>query len=130
MAEHHQHHGESATSHLSEKGPTTSQILTVVSLVPVGGFLLTVSGLTLAGTLIGLAVSAPLFVIFSPVIVPAFLAFALAVTGFLTAGVFGVTALSSVTWLLSYLRRMREGTPEHMERRVLDTAGRVGERTR
>ncbi|CAA0827073.1 Oleosin 5 [Striga hermonthica] len=130
MAEHHQHHGEAATSHLSEKGPTTSQIVAVVCLVPVGGFLLTVAGLTLAGTLFGLAVSAPLFVIFSPVIVPAVLTFALAVAGFLTAGAFGVTALSSVIWLLNYLRRMREGTLEHMGQRVQDTAGRVGERTR
>ncbi|KAK9117239.1 hypothetical protein Sjap_016186 [Stephania japonica] len=84
--------------------PSTSQVLAVVTMVPVGGVLLTLSGLTFAGSLIGLALTTPLFVIFSPVIVPAAIAIALAVTGFLVSGAFGITALSSMTYIVNYLR--------------------------
>ncbi|KAJ6970571.1 hypothetical protein NC653_034995 [Populus alba x Populus x berolinensis] len=74
------------------------------SLLPVGGTLLFLAGLTLVGTLTGLAVATPLFVIFSPVLVPAALVIGLGVLGFLTSGAFGLTALSSLSWMASYIR--------------------------
>ncbi|CAL5440992.1 unnamed protein product [Camellia sinensis] len=116
---------------LPEKGPSKSQILAVVTLLPVGGFLLLLSGLTLTGTLIGLAVTTPLFVICSPVLVPAALTVALAVAGFLTSGAFGITALSSLSWIINYIRRSRMPEPiEYAKRRVHDTAGQMGPKTR
>ncbi|KAF5934651.1 hypothetical protein HYC85_030822 [Camellia sinensis] len=116
---------------LPEKGPSKSQILAVVTLLPVGGFLLLLSGLTLTGTLIGLAVTTPLFVICSPVLVPAALTVALAVAGFLTSGAFGITALSSLSWIINYIRRSRMPEPiEYAKRRVHDTAGQMGQKTR
>ncbi|KAL0341467.1 UNVERIFIED_CONTAM: Oleosin [Sesamum calycinum] len=57
---------------------------------------------------------------------PAALTIALAVTGFLTSGAFGITALSSISWLLNYVRRMRGSLPEqldHARRRVQETVG-------
>ncbi|KAL6493507.1 hypothetical protein OROGR_032286 [Orobanche gracilis] len=133
MAEHDQQHPTDVTrGYLSEKGPSTAQILAVVTLVPIGGGLLTIAGVTLVGTLIGLTIAAPLFVIFSPIIVPAVLTLALAVAGFITSGVFGVTALSSISWLLNYVRRIRSGLPEqiqHVGRRVQDAAEHIGQRT-
>lgn len=69
-----------------QKGPSTAQILAVVTLVPVGGILLGLAGLTLLGTVIGLVVATPVFILFSPVLVPAAITVALAVTGFLTSG--------------------------------------------
>ncbi|KAG8378801.1 hypothetical protein BUALT_Bualt07G0022700 [Buddleja alternifolia] len=116
------------SDYLPEKGPSTPQILAVVTLFPVGGILLCLAGLTLAGTLIGLTIAAPLFVIFSPILIPAVLTLALAVTGFLASGAFGITALSSVSWLINYVRRIRGSLPEHLEhgrRRLQDTAGSV-----
>lgn len=69
--------------------------------------------------------------IFSPVLVPAVLALGLAVTGFLTSGAFGITALSSLAWLVKYLRQGRSGGAVEMaKRRVQDTAGYVGHRAR
>ncbi|KAL6559375.1 hypothetical protein OROGR_004492 [Orobanche gracilis] len=133
MAEHYQQHPEDVTrGYLPKKGPSTSQVLAVVTLVPIGGLLLTIAGLTLFGALIGLTLSAPIFVIFSPIIVPAVLTIALAVAGFITSGVFGITALSSVSWLLNYLRRIRGGLPQqlqHVGRRVQDSAEHMGQRT-
>ncbi|KAL7161726.1 hypothetical protein ACSBR2_042239 [Camellia fascicularis] len=122
---------DTAKGFLPEKGPSKSQILAVVTLLPVGGFLLLLSGLTLTGTLIGLAVITPLFVICSPVLVPAALTVALAVAGFLTSGAFGITALSSLSWIINYIRRSRMPEPlEYAKRRVQDTAGQMGHKTR
>ncbi|CAI0547150.1 unnamed protein product, partial [Linum tenue] len=83
---------------------------------PLGGFLLLVAGLVFAATLIGLAVATPVFVICSPVIVPAALAIGMAVMGFLTSGAFRITALS---WMANYICRTRVGAvvPEQMELR-------------
>lgn len=116
---------------LPEKTPSKSQVLAVVTLLPVGGTLLLLSGLTLAGTLTCLALATPLFIICSPVLVPAALVIGLAIAGFLTSGAFGVTALSSFSWLASFLRRMR--VPEQMEqakRRIQDTTGQIGQKVK
>ncbi|KAI3464128.1 hypothetical protein Pfo_020791, partial [Paulownia fortunei] len=76
--QHQQRPTDAIKSYLSEKVPSTSQVLAVVTLFPVGGILLCLAGLTLTGSLIGLAVATPLFVIFSPILVPAALTIALA----------------------------------------------------
>ncbi|CAI9767348.1 unnamed protein product [Fraxinus pennsylvanica] len=129
MADYQQHHP-------TEKGqgrPSTSQVLAVVTLLPIGGVLLCLAGLTLAGSLIGLALMTPLFVVFSPVLVPAVLTICLAVVGFLTSGAFGITALSSLSWLINYMRRMSGSMPEQLEqakRRVHETAGHLGHKAR
>ncbi|KAL2539570.1 Oleosin 5 [Abeliophyllum distichum] len=127
MAEYHQ-------QQQTEKGrPSTSQVLAVVILFPVGGILLCLSGLTLAGSLIGLALATPVFVICSPVLVPAVLTIGLAVVGFLTSGAFGITALSSLSWLINYMRRVTGTMPEqfeHTKRSVQDTAGQIGQKAR
>ncbi|KAL3628880.1 Oleosin 18.2 kDa-like [Castilleja foliolosa] len=136
MAEIHHHRPtptDVSSSYLPEKGYSTSQILAVVTLVPIGGVFLTLAGLILTGTVISLAVSAPLFVIFSPILVPAALATSFVVTGILTSGALGVMALASITWLMNYARRMWGSFPEqleHMGRRVQDTAGYMGQKTR
>ncbi|CAA6673064.1 unnamed protein product [Spirodela intermedia] len=102
------HIGEGVKGLMPEKGPSASQVLAVATLLPIGGVLLALSGATLAGTVIGLAVTAPLFIIFSPVLVPAAIVVTLAVTGFLASGAFTLTGLSSISWLVNYLRGLRE----------------------
>ncbi|XP_008784976.1 oleosin 18.2 kDa-like [Phoenix dactylifera] len=92
---------------LREKGPSASQVLAVVTLLPIGGILLALSGIILAGTVIGLAAVTPLFVIFSPVLVPVALAIGLAVMGFLASGAFGLTALMSLSWVVSSVKGRR-----------------------
>ncbi|XP_039064873.1 oleosin 18.2 kDa-like [Hibiscus syriacus] len=85
-------------------GPSATQILAVLTLLPVGGSLLALSGLTLAGTVIGLLVATPVFLLFSPILVPAVIAISMAVTGFLSSGAFGLTGLSSLNYVLNRLR--------------------------
>ncbi|VFQ91881.1 unnamed protein product [Cuscuta campestris] len=116
----------------NREGPTAAQVLTIVTLLPVVGTLLGLAGITLAGTLLGLMVVAPLFLLFSPVIVPAAAAIGLAVTGFLTSGALGLSGLSSLTWLMEYLRHGRS-VPEQMEyakQRVQDAVVQIGQKTK
>ncbi|CAL9014663.1 unnamed protein product [Prunus brigantina] len=115
------------------QGPSTGQVLAVITGLPVGGTLLALAGLTLMGTIIGALLATPLFIIFSPVLVPALFVIGLAVTGFLTSGAFGLTALSSLSWVTNYLRRAAGLVPEQldqMKRRTADMAEFVGQKTK
>ncbi|XP_008795990.1 oleosin 21.2 kDa-like [Phoenix dactylifera] len=117
---------------LPEKVPSASQVLVAVTLLAIGGILLALSGITLTGTVIGLAVAAPLFVLFSPVLVPAAMAIGLAVTGLVASGALGLTALVALSWVVSYMRgrRRRPEGMEHAKRRMAEAAGRVGQRAK
>ncbi|XP_010251121.1 PREDICTED: oleosin 21.2 kDa-like [Nelumbo nucifera] len=111
---------------LPDKGPSSFQVMAVIALFPIGGFLLAVAGLSLTATVIGLVVSTPLLIIFSPVLIPAATTIGLAVMGFLTAAAFGLAALSSFSWILNYLRGKRATLPEHLDyaqRRMQEAAG-------
>ncbi|KAK7330527.1 hypothetical protein VNO77_24722 [Canavalia gladiata] len=68
------------------------------------------------------SVATPLFVIFSPVLLPATLVVGLSVAGFLASGAFGATSFSSFAWLAAYIRR------EHAKLPGLDTAGYVAQK--
>ncbi|GAU29041.1 hypothetical protein TSUD_165590 [Trifolium subterraneum] len=125
--------GGRVTHNYSEKSPSASQVLAVITGFPVGVILLSLAGLSLLGTLTGLAVTTPLFILFSPVIVPATIVIGLAVAGFLTSGAFGLTALSSFSWVLSYIRETQGTVPEQLQsvkRGVADVAGYVGQKTK
>ncbi|KAF4389450.1 oleosin Ara h 10.0102-like [Cannabis sativa] len=114
-----------------QQGPSTGKILAVMALLPVGGTLLALAGLTLMGTVIGLLLSTPVFLLFSPVLVPAALTIGLAVASFLTSGALGVTGLSSLSWVLNFFRRT--SVPEqldHAKRRVQDAASYAGQKTK
>ncbi|XP_058087695.1 oleosin Cor a 15-like [Magnolia sinica] len=126
MAE-QQHPKEGFKNMLPDKGgPSTPKIVAVVTLFPIGGILLTLSGITLTGTVIGLAVSTPVFVLFSPVLVPAAFVLMLAMTGFLASGAIGLIALSALSWMVHYARRAWP-LAKH---RIRDVAGQVGQRTK
>ncbi|KAI7741358.1 hypothetical protein M8C21_014700 [Ambrosia artemisiifolia] len=122
-------------SHLYQQhqGPSKSKVLAVMALLPVGGALLGLAGITLAGTMIGLAVATPLFVIFSPILVPAVLTIGLAVAGFLTSGTFGLTGLSSLSYLVNSLRQITGTVPEQVDsakRRLQDLVEYTGQKTK
>ncbi|KAL0344029.1 UNVERIFIED_CONTAM: Oleosin [Sesamum angustifolium] len=116
---------------LPQKGPSTTQILAIITLLPISGTLLCLAGITLVGTLIGLAVATPVFVIFSPVLVPAAILIAGAVTAFLTSGAFGLTGLSSLSWVLNSFRRATGQDPlDYAKRRMQEGTMYVGEKTK
>ncbi|KAI6682676.1 hypothetical protein NL676_036557 [Syzygium grande] len=105
----HQQPQAAATQELgdlsSTRGPSTTK---VVMLVLLSGVLLLLAGVTLLGTLIGLTVTAPLFILFSPVLIPAALTIGLVVTGFLTVVAFVLTVLFFFMRMNSLRTRMRE----------------------
>ncbi|KAD7478684.1 hypothetical protein R6Q59_005556 [Mikania micrantha] len=113
--------------HPNQRG-STSKTVAIISLLPVGGILLGLAGITFVGTMIGLAVATPIFVIFSPVVVPAVLTIALAVTGFLASGMFGLTGLSSLSYLFNMVRQSTPSVPEQLDY-VKGTIQEVGEYT-
>ncbi|XP_018726063.2 disease resistance protein RUN1-like [Eucalyptus grandis] len=92
----------------STRGPSTTQVLRVLMLVLLSGVLLLLAGLSLAGTLIGLAVTAPLFVLFSPVLIASALTIGLVVTGFLMSAAFVLMALFFFMRMNSLWTRMGE----------------------
>ncbi|CAN4099752.1 unnamed protein product [Withania somnifera] len=81
----------------------THQVAKTTTAVTVGGSLMVLSGLTLAATVIGLAIATPLLVIFSPVLVPAVLTVGLILGGFLASGGFGATASFVFYWMYRYV---------------------------
>ncbi|EOA22918.1 hypothetical protein CARUB_v10003652mg [Capsella rubella] len=72
--------------------------------------LMTFAGITLGGSVVALVVSTPLFVIFSPVLVPATIATTLLASGFTASGSFGATALTILAWL--YKKRTGKDLPK------------------
>ncbi|KFK33678.1 hypothetical protein AALP_AA5G045600 [Arabis alpina] len=116
---------------VKNRGPSSTQLVSLIAGLPIGGSLLALAGLTLAGSVVGFMVSIPLFLLFSPVIVPAALTVALAVTGILASGLFGLTGLSSVSWVLNYLRGTSDSVPEQLDyakRRMADAVGYAGQK--
>ncbi|XP_022751882.1 oleosin 18.2 kDa-like [Durio zibethinus] len=116
-----------------QSGPSTSQVLAILTLLPIGGTLLALAGLTLTGTVIGLCVATPPFIIFSPILVPTAITVMMAVAGFLSSEAFGLTGLSSLSYAFNHLWRVT-GTEQldldHTRRRMQDMAGHVGQKTK
>lgn len=124
--------GEQVKGMLHDKGPTASQALTVATLFPLGGLMLVLSGLALTASVVGLAVATPVFLIFSPVLVPAALLIGTAVMGFLTSGALGLGGLSSLTCLANTARQAFQRTPDYVEearRRMAEAAAHAGHKT-
>ncbi|KAL0648481.1 hypothetical protein Bca4012_046772 [Brassica carinata] len=74
--------------------------------------LLAFAGITLGGSAVGLALSTPLFILFSPILVPATIATTLLTTGFTTSGGLGMVALRIFWKLFKRLRKKGKGTPK------------------
>ncbi|CAI8603890.1 unnamed protein product [Vicia faba] len=81
----------------------STQLVKAATAVTAGSSLLILSGLVLTGTVIALTVITPLFVIFSPVLVPAVVIVALLTLGFFASGGFGVAAVTVLAWNYTYV---------------------------
>lgn len=96
-------HHQSQYYGLYNTDPASYQAAKTATAVTAGGSLLILSALILAGTVIGLTIATPLFVIFSPVLVPALITVALLSMGFVTSGGFGVAAITVLSWIYRYV---------------------------
>ncbi|CAD5170995.1 unnamed protein product [Musa acuminata subsp. malaccensis] len=81
------------------QGDQQQVVVKAVIAAVAGMSLLVLSGLTLAWTVIALAVATPLLMIFSPVLVPAAIVVLLLAAGFLASGGLGVAALAVLWWM-------------------------------
>ncbi|CAL9176839.1 oleosin L-like [Musa acuminata AAA Group] len=81
------------------QGDQQQVVVKAVVAAVAGMSLLVLSGLTLAWTVIALAVATPLLMIFSPVLVPAAIVVLLLAAGFLASGGLGVAALAVLWWM-------------------------------
>ncbi|XP_047334024.1 oleosin L-like [Impatiens glandulifera] len=86
-----------------EQQPRSTKVVKVATAATAGGSFMVLSGLTLAGTVVALALATPLMVLFSPVLVPATITLFLIMVGFMSAGGFGVAALGVLAWMVRYL---------------------------
>ncbi|XP_076947532.1 oleosin H2-like [Bidens hawaiensis] len=110
MAEHEYNHNNGyGYQQKDDAYYSTSKVLAVLTLFPIGGICFLLSGVILTATLIGLTISTPLFIIFSPILVPAILIVVFTIIGFIASGVFGVTAFSSMAYIVNFFRRMTRG---------------------
>ncbi|EXC21058.1 Oleosin 1 [Morus notabilis] len=103
MAEHQQSQLRGERGDQLQQQPRSHQVVKAATAVTAGGSMLVLSGLILAGTVIALTIATPLFVIFSPVLVPAVITVGLIITGFLASGGFGVAAISVLSWIYRYV---------------------------
>ncbi|KAE8715265.1 Oleosin 21.2 kDa [Hibiscus syriacus] len=66
-----------------------------------------------------LDIAVPIFLIFSPVLVPAAVLIAGSIAGFLTSGAFGITGLSSQSWIANFLRGRRSSVSQQLQMKWL-----------
>ncbi|XP_071712444.1 oleosin H2-like [Rutidosis leptorrhynchoides] len=114
---------------------TTTKLLAILTLFPITGFFIVLSSLMFTATFIGLTIATPIFVLFSPILVPGLLTIGFAVTGFIASGAFGISALSSLSYIVNYFKKMRsrdtgeklsvQDQLDYAKRRARDTAGYV-----
>ncbi|KAF3788781.1 Oleosin [Nymphaea thermarum] len=124
---------KSVARRVQETAPSTDQAVRFLFAGTAGIALLVLSGLTLTGTVVALAAATPLLVIFSPVLVPAAIAAFLIAGGLLSAGGFGVAALSAIAWIYNYVTGKHPPGADKVDyarSRIMDTARDVKERAR
>ncbi|KAK1409227.1 hypothetical protein QVD17_35752 [Tagetes erecta] len=92
------HHQQMQPHHRSNQS-RAHHVIKAATAATMGGSLLILSCLALLGTVITLALATPLLVLFSPVLIPAVIAFALLAIGFLSSGGFGVAAAMVFAWM-------------------------------
>ncbi|XVF11293.1 hypothetical protein REPUB_Repub08aG0014400 [Reevesia pubescens] len=123
MAEYQQqHYGQQ-----QQQQPRSHQMVKAATAVTTGGSLLALSGLTMAGTVIALTIATPLFVIFSPVLVPAVIAVALLVTGFMVSGGFGIAAITALSWMYRYVSGRHPPEADQLDQARIKLASKARE---
>ncbi|MCO5562444.1 hypothetical protein L7F22_016072 [Adiantum nelumboides] len=124
---------EGMLERLRKHSPATSQVVGFFALLTTGGIALFLGGLAIAGIVITLVLLTPVFLFFSPILVPAGIILFLCVAGVLTVAGAGVTFLSVVSWLYNYFKgRHPPGADQfdHARRRAVETAEAAKHRAR
>ena len=103
------------------------QVVRAATAATAGGSLLILSGLILAATVIALTIATPLFLIFSPVLVPAVITVALIFMGFLASGGFGIAAVTVLSWIYRYVTGKHPPGADQLDHARLKLASKARE---
>ncbi|KAI5060705.1 hypothetical protein GOP47_0025125 [Adiantum capillus-veneris] len=95
---------ESIIERARKHAPASSQIIGFLALLITGGVSLFIGGLTVTGIVITLVLLTPVFLFFSPILVPAGIVLFLCVAGVLTAGGAGVATMSVLSWVYNHFK--------------------------
>ncbi|XP_002975381.2 oleosin 1 [Selaginella moellendorffii] len=120
-------------SRLRERAPNSRQLLGIVLLLTAALIVLVLGGITLAGAGLSLALATPLFILFSPILVPLAGIVAVGTGGFVSLSAAFVTACSAVAWLYNYVKgRHPVGADkiDAVKHKIADTASHVSEKAR
>ncbi|KAJ0233837.1 Glycine-rich protein GRP20 [Hirschfeldia incana] len=94
--------------------PSFKSVLTSILATQAAIFLLILAGVSLAGTAVAFIATMPLFIVFSPVLVPAGITTGLLATGLAAAGSSGAMAVTVILWL--YKRATGKEPPKIMSK--------------
>ncbi|KAH7440757.1 hypothetical protein KP509_03G009000 [Ceratopteris richardii] len=118
---------------LRKRSPASSQIVGFFALITTIGVAFVLGGLAIAGIVITLLLLTPVFLFFSPILVPAGIILFLCVAGVLTAGGVGVTFLSVATWIYNYFKGRHPPGAEQIDlarRRAMEAAEAARQKAR
>ncbi|XP_044467146.1 oleosin G-like [Mangifera indica] len=108
--------------------PNSAQLIGFLTLFISGSILLLLTGLTVAATVLGLILFAPLLIISSPIWVPIGTFLFLTVAGFLSICGFGVAIVAGLSWMYRYFRGLHPPGSDRVDyarSRIYDTASHV-----
>ncbi|EFJ36766.1 hypothetical protein SELMODRAFT_403436 [Selaginella moellendorffii] len=95
---------QSGERKLREHSPNARQVLGLVALLLGTVAVLTVGGFMLGGLALAVVIGIPVFLFFSPVLVPLGIVLFLAVSGIVITGAAILAFLSSVSWIYNYFK--------------------------
>ena len=133
QARHTKEHAEGLMERIRKRSPASSQIVGFFSLLTLAGISLVLGGLTVTGIVITLLLMTPVFLFFSPILVPAGILLFLSLAGVLTASGVGVTTISVLSWAYNYFQGRRPPGSEHIEharRKAVEMADQTKQKAR
>ncbi|KAL0355392.1 UNVERIFIED_CONTAM: Oleosin [Sesamum radiatum] len=92
-----------ATTHQDSAPLNVQAVGFLAAIIVICGLLFGLSGLSLTGTMIALAVATPGLVFFSPIIIPSVLSLLLITAGFMFSGCCLAAALAATVWMCRYM---------------------------
>ncbi|KAL3825984.1 hypothetical protein ACJIZ3_022013 [Penstemon smallii] len=113
---------------LREHAPNSTQLIGFATLIISGGILLTLTGLTLTATVLGIIFFAPLIIISSPIWIPIGVLISVTVAGTLSFLGFGVGTVAVLGWIYRYFRGFHPPGSDRFDyarSRIADTASHV-----
>ncbi|KAI4344044.1 hypothetical protein L6164_011319 [Bauhinia variegata] len=113
---------------LQEHAPNSTQLVGLLTFLITGAILLVLTGITVAGTILGLVFIMPLIIVSSPLWVPVGTVLFIAAAGFLIVCGFGVVAVAASSWMYRYFRGLHPPGSDRIDyarSRIYDTASHV-----